>query len=179
MILAPLLLRFPLLAKLPWRLIGYAAAAIAIAWFVWAKIDAYGDRREKAGEARIQARWDADEAEETRLANAQALSNQLAEAAAAARNAQLEAQHRAEVAAALADRDRVAGLLGEARRAARARTAAQGPDLPGAAPAGQDPGPGQADAEAELDQDLADVIAESRANASQLNALIGELVPQM
>src|SRR5688500_6855316 len=177
--LLPLLTRFPLLAKLPWRLIGYAVAAIAGVWFVWAKVNAYGDRRADAREAEIRALWEADELVEADQADAQVLKNAQDEAAAAARNAERERLHREEVAAALADRDRVAGLLKRACDSARARAAALSPDQPGATGASQDGSPRPADEEAELDGLIADVIAEHRANASQLDGLIAEIVPQL
>lgn len=45
--------------KTYWRQVAGALAVLAILWFAWAKIDAYGDRREAAGENRVQAAWDA------------------------------------------------------------------------------------------------------------------------
>jgi hypothetical protein len=173
--LLPLLTRFPLLGRLPWKAIVISLLTIIAAWRVLAWVEGERDERE----AEIRAEWAADEAIEDKLAEDQKLKNAQDEAAAAARNAERERQHREEVAAALADRDRVAGLLKRARDSARASAAAQSADQPGSAAAGTDASPGQADAEAQLDGLIADVIAEHRANASQLNALIGEIVPQL
>lgn len=162
-----------------WPFIAGAVLVLAILVAAQRALHRYGVRQYKAGEAAVMVRWDADEAEETRLADAQAKQNAIDEAAAAARNQVIADEHAKELAAARAERDRNTGLLAAYRRAARASAAAQDSHQPGTAPAGTDGSAGPVDAEAELDGLIADVIAEHRANASQLNSLIGELVPQL
>jgi hypothetical protein len=68
--LLPLVTRFPILGRLPWRLIGYTVAAGLVVWFVWAKVDAYGDRREAAGVSLEAARRDAADKKATDEHNA-------------------------------------------------------------------------------------------------------------
>lgn len=118
--LPPLLLRFPLLAKLPWKMIGYAVAAIAIAWFARGRIDAYGDRRERAGEARIQAKWDADTQARQAATDKAIADAKAAEEQAKTNNAEVLKDANEKLVAIAADRDSLSGLLRQARDQVRA-----------------------------------------------------------
>jgi cell division protein FtsB len=53
-IIAPLLLKFPLLGRLPWRFIG----AVALVLLAWWQLAAWGGRREAEGVAKERARQD-------------------------------------------------------------------------------------------------------------------------
>lgn len=64
---------FPPLSALPWRLIGAGAAVVAVLGGAWH----YGHTRYEAGEAAVQARWDAE-----RLIAAEAFAKQSAAVAA-------------------------------------------------------------------------------------------------
>lgn len=51
------------LKTLPWKWIGIGLAALAVVGAIWWQVDSYGDDREKAGEAKVQQKWDKDIAE--------------------------------------------------------------------------------------------------------------------
>ena len=172
----PLLLRYR-------RQIVYVLASLAAAGAVWAAIDSYGDRRASEAESALQARWDADEAEEKRVADEATRAAELQDAADAARNKEVLNANAKELAAAYADRDRTYRLLQSARAAAGAVSACPVADSGGAADSGPQGGDGEAgpaaDYAAQLDAAIADVVAEARANAAQLDSLIAVVRPQM
>jgi len=45
---------------LPWKLIGVVVAVAVLIGVVWWQVDAYGDRRFAAGEAKVQSDWNDD-----------------------------------------------------------------------------------------------------------------------
>jgi hypothetical protein len=155
-----------------------AAGAALLAALLWA-LHSYGQRRYEAGKDYVQAQWDADELLENQKAAAQLASNQAAEAAAATLNEEQVRESKQKAAAALADRDRIYRLLVQARDSARggsAETAGRGAGASGASPDGRT---AEADADAGIDQQIAAVIAERRANDAQLDALIAVIKPQL
>lgn len=169
----------------PWKLIGRIALPLAIVAVVWWQVHAYGERCFSAGQAEVQARWDADELAEKSTADEQIRANQAAEAAAAARNKEIADAHAKELAAAAADTDRLRRLLASARAAATGSSApAQGAGEPRAAdasPPGESPGAGGAPAGSleRIDAAIADALTEARQNADQLDALLAEIRPQL
>ena len=171
------------LKRLPWKLIGYGLAALALAGAVWSAIDSYGDRRASEAENARQALWDADEAEERRVADEATRAAELQDAADAARNEEIASDYQAKIAAATADRDRYIGLLHRARAAAGAVPACPVAGAGGVADSGPPSGAGRAgqaaDYAAQLDAAIADVVAEARVNAAQLDALRMVVIPQM
>ena len=175
-----------ILLTMLWRyrkLAGYALAALAAAVAIWAAIDSYGDRRASEAENARQSLWDADEAEEKRVAEEATRAAELQDAADAARNKEVLNANAKELAAAYADRDRTYRLLQRARAAAGAVSACPVADSGGAADSGPQGGDGEAgpaaDYAAQLDAAIADVVAEARANAAQLDSLIAVVRPQM
>jgi len=174
--LAPLLLKLPWLKKLrklPWRWILIGIAAVAAAAWIWAQIAAYGSRREGDGRAAVQALWDANKADIQKLTDARILENATKEAAAAARNEEIEREYKAKLAAAAADTERTYGLLRQARIAAnrRAGEAATGATIAIAA--------SEASIAERIDRAVAGVVTEHRANSDQLDALIAVVKPQI
>jgi hypothetical protein len=155
------------------RLYLYAAAALAIV----AGIAGYGHGRYAAGKAHVQQKWDAAQAVAREVAEKADADRKLQDAADEARNQEIARAHQKELDSAHADRDRVARLLIAAR--ASSRPAPEAPSVPGTAPASTEGSPRPPDAPTELDRAIADVIAEHRANSSQLDALIAEVRPQM
>jgi hypothetical protein len=174
--LLPILSRFR-------RPLGYGLAALAAAGAIWAAIDSYGDRRASEAESALQARWDADEAEEKRVADEATRAAELQDAADAARNQEIADAYQSQIAAATADRDRYIGLLHRARAAAGTVPSCPAAGAGEPAPAGPPGGAGEAgpaaDYAAQLDAAIADVVAEARANAAQLESLIAVVKPQM
>jgi hypothetical protein len=174
--------KLPLLWKCR-KLVGYSLAALALAVAIWAAIDSYGDRRARESEDSIQALWDADEDEEKRVADEATRAAELQDAADAARNEEIARDYQAKIAAATADRDRTFRLLQRARAAASAVPATEAPSAAGVADPGPPSGAGEAGSTAEyaaqLDAAIADVVAEARANAAQLDALRMVVIPQM
>ena len=165
------------------KLLSYALAALALAGAIWAAIDSYGDRRASEAENARQALWDADEAEEKRVADEATRAAELQDAADAARNEEIARDNQAKIAAAYADRDSTYRLLQRARAAAGAVPACPAAGASGVAPAGPPGVAGEAgpaaDYAAQLDAAIADVVAEARANAAQLESLIAVVKPQM
>ena len=165
------------------RLAGYGLVALAVAGAVWLQIDSYGDRRASEAESALQALWDADEAEEKRVADEATRAAELQDAADAARNEGIARDYTRQIAAATADRDRYIGLLHRARAAAGAVPACPVAGATGSADPGPPAGAGEtgpaADYAAQLDAAIADVVAEARANAAQLDALRMVVIPQM
>jgi hypothetical protein len=53
----PAILAPAALKALPWKGIGIGVGVVALVGVIWWRIDAYGDNREAAGEARIKAQW--------------------------------------------------------------------------------------------------------------------------
>lgn len=160
------------LAKLAWKFRKWAAYAIGGAVVAWALL-AYRHSLIELGEARTQARWDADEAAEKAVADAAIQDNAKKEAAAAARNQEIEREYQNKLAAATADIERTYGLLRQARAAAnrRAGEAATGATIAIAA--------SEASVADRIDRAVAGVVAEHRANSDQLDALIAVVKPQM
>ena len=58
------------LKRLPWKLIGYGLAALALAGAVWSAIDSYGDRRASEATKAADARWHAKQEADTAAHNA-------------------------------------------------------------------------------------------------------------
>ena len=158
-------------------------AALVVLLAIGAAVVNYGHHRYLAGKAVVQAEFDAFLQKTRAAADEIAQQNQKAEAAAAARNEVLAHDYDAKVAAATADRDRLAGLLKRARLGASAGGTAQSPDIapaPDASTAGSAEAPRPvADRGAELDAAIAAVIVEASTNAAQLDALIAEIKPQL
>lgn len=166
----------PFLSRVPWRLVGLAAIAAGALW----ALHSYGERRYDAGKAHVQAKWDADEAEEKRVADEATRKAELEDAADEARNAEILAQYNARVAAADRERDRVSRLLRQARAAADSLRAGQGSGVGGAAEASET---GSLAELRRLDERVREATAalrvEAQQNADQLDAVLAELVPQM
>ncbi len=150
---------------------------IVLIGLLWAGVHNYGHGRFKAGKAEIQAKWDQDEAEEKRVADAATAQAKAQDEADAARNKEIEDAHAKELAAIAADRDRTFRLLRAARATADTIRASQGAGVGGVAEASAPGSPDEAGSA--LDAAIADVVAEARANASQLDALIAEIKPQL
>lgn len=168
-LLAPLLLKFPLLGRLPWRWIGIGAAVLAVG-VVYVK---HRNDLIEAGRAEVRALWDAD-----KLLQAEAVAKAVAdakasEAAATERNEVIEREYQEKLAAAAADRDGIYRLLQSARGQVRASASREATSATIAAATRE-----AAIAE-RVDRAVAGVVAESRANADQLDALIAVVKPQM
>lgn len=143
-------------------------------------IHRYGDGREADGRSAVQAKWDAA----NKVAEAKAAQvdqeRKLKDAQDDARNQEIAREHEQELAAIATDRDRLARLLHNAAAPASGGSgAAQIADQPTATETGKAPSVGSSDGPTELERAIADTVEEARANASQLNALIGEALPQM
>jgi hypothetical protein len=162
-----------------WR---YAAGAAILA-LLWWQLHSYGSRQYQSGQAQVQARWDAANVQAHAVAAAETRKRELQDAADAARNVEIENAHAKELAAAVAGRDRYVSLLQRAREAANRCPA---PGLAGQ-PAATDPGPPRspepartpAEFAAAIDAAIADLMAEARQNASQLDSLIAQIRPQL
>lgn len=158
-----------------WR---YAAGAALLAGLLWG-LHSYGQKRFEAGAASVQARWDADEAEEKRVADEATAQARMQDAADAARNEVIISDYEAKVAAAESERDRTLRLLQRARTTTDTIRASQVAGLTealGASEEGRDEAIRRA---AELDGAIADLRKEAGQNADQLDALIAEVKPQM
>ncbi len=162
------------------RLVGYAAAAIAIVWFAWAKIHAYGDRRESEGRAAVQALWDVERANAIKAAKGAESARIASEAATAARNQEIEREHQEKLAAARRDNARLERMLQHAIESAA--SGGGNPEVAGSAgaveagpPGSDDPAHGAAGVAA----DIAAALTEARENAEQLDALIQVVRGQM
>jgi hypothetical protein len=168
--LLPLLTRFPLLTKLPWKAIGVAALVLLLTWRALAWVEGERDERE----AEIRVLWEADTAARDKV-SAEAIAKAEADKAIQlALNAQ-ELEHAKEkLAAASADRDAVAGLLNRARDQVRRLAANEATGQRGA-----DVFAGIAARAAEVDQRLADYDAACRRDAIRLQALQDQLRPQL
>lgn len=166
--LAPLLLRFPLLGKLPWRLIGVGVLLAGLAGgYLWHRHSLIA-----SGRAQVQALWDADTARRD-AATAEAKAD-LAEDTTDAVVIGVEEDHGLEekLAAAVADRDGTFRLLQRARSEVRACASGRATDAIIAADASAQE---RADA---VDRAVAGVVTEHRMNADQLDALISVLERQ-
>lgn len=109
----------PLLSALPWRLIGAGAAVVAVLSGAWH----YGHTRYEAGEAAVQARWDAE-----RLIAAEAFAKQAAAVAATVEaDKAISAKVQHELETRLADSDARTGDL--ARRLQNSRICPGGGSL--------------------------------------------------
>lgn len=166
--------------------VAYAALLAAIVcaalWYRNSLISAGIER----GEASVMALWAKDREKALKVAREAETARIASESAAAARNRELEKRHAEERAAAIADRDRYRSLFQRAREAASAASRGSNPEaasIPGtnAAPATGSPEATGAAAEyaAALDAAVADVMVESRQNASQLLRLQDEVRPQL
>lgn len=160
------------LARMLWK----PALGLGVVALIWWQLYAFGERREAAGKAQVQAEWDAADLLAKQVADKATHARELADAADAARNLEIENAHAKELAAATADTARLSRLLHAARSASSGHPATQVAGESGTPAPSPQGGSGEADA---LDRAIADVIAESRSNASQLDSLIAELKPQM
>jgi hypothetical protein len=162
------------------KLVGIGAVVLAlVGGFLWYRhsLIAQGDA---AGSARVQARWDAANAKQQAIVDAKVREIESRDAADAARNLEIANAYEKELALVAADTDRYRRLLQRAREAATAsgRPAPEVADQSGAAEASTSRSSEPTDLAARIDAATADLIAEARANAGQLDALIAEVVPQ-
>jgi hypothetical protein len=165
--------------QLPWSRIAKYAAPVVLALLAWWQVRAYADRVADGREKEVRALWDADEAEEKRVADAAAAAAKLQDAADAARNKEIADGYAKNLAARAADNARLARLLRQATAAADSLRAGQGADQPGAAPASPPGSDGPPVESAGIHQLIADALTEARQNADQLDAVLGQIKPQM
>lgn len=166
-----------------WRYI----AGAAILGVIWWQLHAYGVRKYDAGKAHVQAKWDQANVVAKAAADAKTRENELQDAADAARNIEVEKEHAKELAAASADRDRNYRLLQQARQRSTPSScpAPEGSGFGGTTDASETGGAESTEDAAyrrrldAIDAAVADLMEEARANASQLDSLIGQIVPQL
>src|SRR5690606_13335565 len=133
----------------------------------------YGHAREQAGEARIMAMWSQDLAARRAADEALRAAEKARFDKARALNEEIEREYQEKLGAVAADRDSTFRLLQQARNQVRAVTAREATSALIAATAGE------AAVAERVDQAVAGVVAESRANADQLDALIATVKPQL
>jgi len=169
MIPAPLLL--------VWRyrkLAGYALAAVAAVWLIWAQIAAYGSRREDAGRAAVQELWEADTAARQKTTDKAIADAKAREDAAKAANVEILQDANEKLTAIAADRTSLSGLLRAARDQVRSLTSAEATDITLADVAAR-----VAARQREIDAAYDAYDSACRRDAVRLGALQAEIRPQM
>ena len=126
------------------------------------------------GEARTQAKWDANKADIQAVADKAIAAAHAKEQAAATHNAEVIRNANTELVAIAADRDSLVGRLRAARQASAGRCSVpEGPGIAGTAPAPQDSGDGS------LDAAIGAALTEAKSNNVNHAALIEQIRPQL
>jgi hypothetical protein len=171
-----LLGRFPILGKLPWRLIGAIGIAVALLIVAW-RIHHAGVMSERA---RVTALWQADTAKRDKATQDAIDAAQKREQDAIKHNAEVENDYLAKLDAIERSRDQYVGLLQRARDQVRAAASHEATSLSIAAQAGE---AGRAErikrSLERVERATERVVPESTATADQLDALIAEIKPQL
>jgi hypothetical protein len=161
---------------LPWKLIvkiaGIAAVVGLLLWYRHSLIE--------QGRAEVRAEWRAADVVANATAETAIREREREDAADAARNIEVEKDYAKKLSAAAADRSRLERQLRNAIAAASGGGGAgQGSDKPRTPEASSPGGPEPPDPTAGLAGDIAAALTEARENASQLDALIAEITPQL
>lgn len=147
------------------------AALLLILGFAVISLHARDQSFFRQGEARVQAKWDAERLLIAKQAAAQMAASRAIEAQNRARNAEVINDLSSKLDAVVADRERIYQRL----RALTASTSHHPGSVPeGGVPAGNIPAAGN-EGDARLDGLLADAIAECQANAARQNAMMDSL----